>query len=512
MISRTEAPLVVSNRDSGSASLCRSTGHFTHSLGVFGIHRVSSGTDSLRAGCSNSCIISRGTGATALAPSNIGGTRRFFRVRGLGSDRGVTVTRRVGRTVHTRNVVGHSISCIMGSNRIVVISRFANHLVCNEHCGRKLRRTVRTGRNIRITGRSGALTAVAFRGFFHLCGGLSNVANATLARRTRFRRVCHLSIVRVPAGGPVTHVSRGSIICGARGTGFLTIVSGVIRYRTGKRPILINAVAVRGSRLLSTLLGGHNVGRGILGTGRRRGRTRVVTRTKGLNTIAVTAGVTNHNASVVLNNGTRCLTGTTLHRSNLDRRVVVRTAKFTRAASPRVLTTEGGCARCCGGFGTRVTPRTRTIQGTNNLSVVNARHRSSHHVSGRLHKHTNHRNSGNRARFFISLRSSLVHLFNKREVSSVVSAVEIRRSVPLRDNVLSGAVRNTRGGGRNVGFTVHGGALRCSSIVGGRHRLVCSRHGGILGNRSLGNAIAGVVFSAVSTCYSLFLSTPLRSS
>lgn len=66
--------------------------------------------------------------------------------------------------------------------------------------------------------------------------------------------------------------------------------------------MLINAISVRGSRLLSGTLGGTGVGRGMLGTGFRRGRTSVITGTNAADTMAVTAGVTNHNASVILNN------------------------------------------------------------------------------------------------------------------------------------------------------------------------------------------------------------------
>lgn len=500
LVSRTEAPLVVSNGNSGSASLCTGTSTFTGALGIRHFTRLSTGR-SVRRCCgrgSVSCIISRGRGATALARDNIGGTRRFFNVRGLASPSGLAVRRRMGRTVGTGNIVGLSISCIIGSNRIVVISRFANHLVCNHHFGRNLRRTVRTGRNMGIRDRDGALTAVAFRGCFHLCGGLSNVANATRARSRRFRRVCGLSIIRVPAGGPILEGSLPSSICGARGNGFRTIVSTVIRTRRGKRPILINAVSVRGSRLLSGVLGGENVGRGILGTGRRRGRTRVITRTNGLNTMAVTAGVTNHNASVVLNNGTRCVTGTTVHGRNFARRLVRRTANCTRASSRRVVGTEGAFERLGSGCGRRVGNRTRGMERTKNLCVVNARERRSHHVSGRLHNHTNHRNSPNIDHFFLSARSSLVHLFNNSEVGVVVRHVGITRSVPVRGGVLADVVRNSRRGIRLHGFNVHGSILRCSSIVGGRHRVVCNRHSRILGNRSLRRAVLGVIRSAVT--------------
>lgn len=396
-------------------------------------------------------------------------------------------------------------SCIIGSNRILVISRFANHVVLNEECGSNLRRTVRTGRNIGIRRRDGALTAVAFRGCFHLCGGLSNVANATSARSRRFDRVCGLSIIRVPAGGPLVHGSLPSIVFRARETGCGRVVRRVGRARRDGRPVLINAVDVRGDRVLSGVLGGRNVGRGILGTGGRRHRTRVVTRTNGLNTMAVTAGVTKHKASVVLNNGTRFLTATRVGGLRCPRRLVTRTGNFTRARSRRVLRTETGFRRLRGGCGRRVGSRTSGIHRTNNLFVLNARHRSSHHVSGRLHNHTKERNSPNGSRFFLSARSSLVHLFNNSEVGTILTELGISRSVPVRDGVVSGAIRSSRGGIRNEGFTVEGRALRCSSIVGHRHRLVCGRHSVILSKVSLSSGVVSVLSADVRTgipiCY-----------
>lgn len=499
LVSRTEAPLVVSNINSGSASLCGVTSDFTGALGGIAMGRLSSGRGTRRRlSRSNSFMISRGTGATALAGSNVTGTRTCFGLRGLVSDRGVAILRRVRRTVGTVNIVGHSISCIMGSKRILVISRFAKHVVLNHHCDRNLRRTVRTGRNIGMRERSGALTAVAFRGCFELCSGLSNVANATVARDARFRRVCSLSIVSVPAGGPVVEVSSPSILCGARRTGFGTVVSHVVRYRRGNRPILINAVDVRGDRTLSGTLGGHNVGRRMLGTGCRRGRTRVVTRTNGFKTIAVTAGVTNHNASVVLKKGPRCVTGTRVHGGNCSSRLVTRTANCTRASSRRVLRTEGAFHRLRGGRGRRLGSRTTGIEGTNNLCVVNARHRRSEQVSGRLHNHSKHRKSPNRDRFFLSTRSSLLELFTNSEFCGVLGGFGTINSVPVRTNVLSGSVRDTRGGMRTGGFTAHHGILRFSSIVGRRHGGVCDRHGRILSKTSLRRAVRGVVGSCFS--------------
>ncbi len=153
---------------------------------------------------------------------------------------------------------------------------------------------------MRVRHRARALTAVAVRGCFHLCRGLTNVANATRARTNRFGRVCGLSIVPVPAGHPVHHISCGSLVCGARHRGFTTVVGRITSYRGHNRPILLNAIGISASRVLSHVLHVTHVPRGILGTGGRTHRTRVIARTNRPKTIAVTAGVTNHNASVGL--------------------------------------------------------------------------------------------------------------------------------------------------------------------------------------------------------------------
>lgn len=439
LVSRTHAPLVVSKRDNGSAELCRTysvlTARVGHNRSIPRCSGVSTVVNVIRSRA-NSFVMGRGSGIMGLARSNIGGMRRFFRVRGLTSPRGLRVRRGVVLTLHTRGLVFGSRSCIMGSSRMLVMSRFAKHVVPNHHCSSKLRRTVRTGRRMGIGERDGALTAVAFRGFFGGFSGGTNVANATLARRGRFHSVCNVSIIRVPAGGPMTHVSLRSTMCTAGGRGFGTIISTIGRTRRGKRPILMNAVAVRASRLLDNVLGERKVPRAMLGTGFRRGRTRVITLTKRRNTIAVTAGVTNHNASV----GLSSRTGT-----------------------------------------------------TKNLGVVNARHRRSEHVSGRLHKHTKHRKSPNRSRFFVSLRSSLVELFNSRHLVNIFGTLKMPRNRRVRRGVLASTVRGTRRGVRTGGFNVHGGLLRCSRISGSRERVVCDRHVGILGNSGVHSTVLGVI-------------------
>lgn len=203
-----------------------------------------------------------------------------------------------------------------------------------------------------------------------------------------------------------------------------------------KHPILMNAASIRVSRVLDGVLTVHGVRRGILGTGLRRERTSVITRTNRGDVIAVTAGVTNHNASVGLD--------------------------------PRIGT-------------------------TNNLTVVNARHRRDHHISHRLHNHTNHRKSPNSSIFFMSLRSSLVHLFSSSHVTDMVSGLNFGRNRVVRRGVVSGSVRHTRGGIRRGGFNVHGHLLRCSSIVGGRHITICAGHHRTLVNRHVNVSVIGVV-------------------
>lgn len=453
LVSRTEAPLVVSKRDKGSATLCRTYSILTGRLRHNRTDNRFSGVGTVvkrRVRRDNSFVISRGRGAIGLARSNIGGMRGFFRVRGLTSPRGLRVRRGVVLTLETRGLVFHSRSCIMApSNRIVVISRFAKHVVPKHHCSSNLRRTVRTGRRIGMEERDGALTAVAFRGLFGGCSGGDNVANATVARRGRFHSVCKVSIIRVPAGGPMREISLRSTICGAGGRGCRTIMRTIGRTRTAKRPILMNAVAVRMSRLLDGVLGGRKVGRGMLGTGCRRRRTTVMTSTKLRKTMAVTAGVTNHNASVGLSSSTHT---------------------------------------------------------TNNLGVVNARERRSHHVSGRLHKHSKHRKSPKRSEFCVSLRSSLVQLFNSRELVKVFGALNMRSNRRVRRGVLSDTVRGTRGGVRDGGFNVHGGLLRCSRMVGRRERVVCRREHHILSKRDVHSAVCDVVARCIRGVASHFTS------
>lgn len=247
-------------------------------------------------------------------------------------------------------------------------------------------------------------------------------------------------MIRVPAGHPVLHGSLSSHMCGATHRGCHTIVSRVRRAHGTNHPMLINAASMRVSRLLDGVLGVHGVPRGMLGTGLRRRRTRVMTRTNHSmgngNTMAVTAGVTNHNASVGL--------------------------------APRIGT-------------------------TNNLTVVNARHRRDHHISHRLHNHTKHRNSPNSSIFCMSLRSGLVHLFTSRHVTGMVSHLNFRSNRHVRDPVVDGDVRHTRHGIRRGGFNVHGRLLRCSSIVGHRHAIVCRGHHRTLVNRHVNVSVTGMV-------------------
>ncbi len=234
----------------------------------------------------------------------------------------------------------------------------------------------------------------------------------------------------------MTHVSVGSHICGARHRGCGTIVLRVRDLIGTNHPMLIKAASIRVSRVLDGVLRVHGVPRGMLGTGLRRRRTSVITGTNRDDAIAVTAGVTNHNASV-----------------GLDSR----------------------------------------IGGTKNLTVVNARHRRDHHISHRLHNHTNHRNSPNSSIFFISLRSGLVHLFTGRHVTGIVSHLNFRSNRVVRRGVVDGTVRHTRGGIRRGRFNIHGHLLRCSSIVGGRHAIICRGHHRTLVNRHVNVSVTGVV-------------------
>ncbi len=248
------------------------------------------------------------------------------------------------------------------------------------------------------------------------------------------------------------HGSVASQICGAGHRGCQTIVRRVVTVHRDKQPSLMNAASIRVSRLLGHVLSRGRVPYRILGTGLRRHRTSVITRTKQsavnaivisnrpmrghLNAIAVTAGVTNHNASVGL--------------------------------ASRIGTTK-------------------------KLTVVNARHRRDHHISHRLHNHDNHRNSPNSSIFCMSLRSGLVGLFKSSHVSSVVSQLKFGRNRVVRGGVVSGRVRGTRGGIRRGRFNAHGRLLRCSSIVGGRHAIVCRGHHRTLVNRHVKVSVTGVV-------------------
>lgn len=162
---------------------------------------VSRGRGDMSLASGNVSLVAKGTTSPALfilpsvasRLSTLRGRASLARRRGLtGGSRlvaGCTVgsrhMRAVGRLLGTCTVFRGSSRCIMVSKRIGVISRRAKHVVRNHHCSSNLRRTVRTGRNIGIRTTARAFTAVALRGCFHVCRGLSNVANATRARTKR---------------------------------------------------------------------------------------------------------------------------------------------------------------------------------------------------------------------------------------------------------------------------------------------------------------------------------------
>lgn len=161
---------------------------------------VSRGGGDVRLASGNVSLLANGASSPAffMLPSVASRLSRLRRVRGrrrgrtggsrllTGCSIGDRHMRAVGRLLGTCALFRGSSRCIIVSGGIVVISRRANHVVSKHHCSSNLRRTVRTGRHIGIRTTARAFTAVALRGCFHVCRGLSNVANATRARTNRF--------------------------------------------------------------------------------------------------------------------------------------------------------------------------------------------------------------------------------------------------------------------------------------------------------------------------------------
>lgn len=134
LVSRTHAPLVVSNPTRSDSRVCGHIGGVVPRL----VHRRGRSSRAFRN--RNRFSISRGSHRIGLARHNLILVRRLLigrnvvsRKRSLCSPTGVVLVRRMATTLHTRTLFAHSISCVIGSNRIVVISRRANHAVRNHH-------------------------------------------------------------------------------------------------------------------------------------------------------------------------------------------------------------------------------------------------------------------------------------------------------------------------------------------------------------------------------------------
>lgn len=363
---------------------------------------------------------------------------------------------------------------VVVDKQVQIVDEFTGRILHGRRYSDGLHQAIEAKEHIKILGQNKTLATITFQNFFRMYDKISGMTGTADTEAAEFQKIYNLDVVVIPTNNPIQRNDMHDIVYFNEPFKLKAICEEIARVHATGQPILVGTVSIEKSELLSTLLRKQGVRHEVLNAKNHAREALIIedAGAKGAVTIATN----------MAGRGTDIKLGGSL---------------------------EGRARKLCGTDATpeefqqaleKVYPEWKKayeeVKELGGLYILGTERHESRRIDNQLRGRSGRQGDPGTSRFFISLDDTLMRLFAKDNLKSMLGRVGMSEGEPIEHSMLSKAIEKAQTRVEERNFEIRKHLLEYDDVLNEQRNFIYDQRDQILTD-------ADLVTRALNSCYEM---------
>lgn len=328
----------------------------------------------------------------------------------------------VTQAVKAHTLFHLDVDYVVADNQVQIVDEFTGRILHGRRYSDGLHQAIEAKEKIKILGQNKTLATITFQNFFRMYDKISGMTGTADTEAAEFQKIYNLDVVVIPTNKPIQRNDMHDLVFYNEAFKLKAICDEIARVHATGQPILVGTVSIEKSELLSTLLRKQGIRHEVLNAKNHAREALIIedAGAKGAVTIATN----------MAGRGTDIKLGGSL---------------------------EGRARKLCGTEATpeefqkaleKVYPEWKQayeeVKELGGLYILGTERHESRRIDNQLRGRSGRQGDPGVSRFFISLDDTLMRLFAKDNLKTMLGKVGMSEGEPIEHNMLSKAIEKAQ--------------------------------------------------------------------
>lgn len=375
---------------------------------------------------------------------------------------------------------------VVADNEIQIVDEFTGRILYGRRYNEGLHQAIEAKEHIRVQGKNKTMATITFQNFFRMYDKLSGMTGTADTEATEFNQIYKLDVVVIPTNVPVQRLDLDDLVFLTEDFKYKAICNEIKKIHETGQPILVGTVSIEKSELLSKMLKKEGIQHEVLNAKNHAREAIIIENAGAINAVTIATNMAGRGTDIKLGGSldylARKICGTDADEETLK--------KAREKAYPQWK------------------EQYEKVKSLGGLYIIGTERHESRRIDNQLRGRSGRQGDPGTSRFFVSFDDTLLRLFAKDNIRSLVGRLGMNDGEPLEHSMVSRLIESAQKRVEEQNFEIRKHLLQYDDVLNEQRNFIYEQRDAILQdaeiiNRAL-NSCCDLVEDSIADCSKLF--------
>ena len=487
LIDEARTPLIISGKGEESSKLYEMADFFVSTLRK----KVFAKTEDKESYDDVDCdyYVDEKARTVSLTASGIAKAEKQFGVENLADPENATLSHHLNQAMKARGLMKKDIDYVVKDGQIIIVDEFTGRLMYGRRYNEGLHQAIEAKEGVDVAGESKTLATITFQNFFRLYDKLSGMTGTALTEEEEFATIYRLDVVEIPTNRPVARRDHPDVVYKNEVAKYRAIIAQVKECHAKGQPVLVGAVSLERSALLSKLLKREGVPHNVLNAKYHDQEAQIVAQAGKFGAVTIATNMAGRGTDIVLGGNAEYMAKHEMRKAGIAEELVAEADSHADAIDTEILEARKLYRDLLAKFKAQISDEARKVKEAGGLFIIGTERHESRRIDNQLRGRAGRQGDPGESRFYLSLQDDLMRLFAGERVEALMTTMRMDENIPIEAKIITSTVETAQKNVEGRNFRARKNVLEYDNVMNTQREVIYAQRKKVLDGESLRDSI-----------------------
>ena len=377
-----------------------------------------------------------------LTEQGVHKVEQFFHIDNYADPENLEIQHNVTLALRAHNLMFKDKDYVVKDDEVLIVDEFTGRIMPGRRYSDGLHQAIEAKEHVKVKRESKTLATITFQNFFNKFEKKAGMTGTALTEEKEFREIYNMDVVEVPTNRPVARVDLEDAVYKTKKGKFNAVVESVIESHEKGQPVLVGAITIETSELLSEMLRKKGIQHNVLNAKYHEKEAEIVSQAGKHGAVTIATNMAGRGTDIKLDEE----------------------------------------ARAAGG-----------------LKIIGTERHESRRIDNQLRGRAGRQGDPGESRFYISLEDDLMRLFGQERLMNVFNALGVDENERIEHKMLSSAIEKAQKKIETNNYGIRSHLLQYDQVMNEQREIIYAERNRVLNGESMRNSVIKMITDFVES-------------